>query len=76
MQHAKDNHDPEDRQTLERLLRKEFIDPNVGTSEACEREFAMVLDKFLTELSDFLYRHGVSAKAHITIWLTSGTRDT
>jgi hypothetical protein len=53
-------------QALERLLRKEFIDPNLGTSEEHER-VAMVLDKFLTELSDFQYRQGVFTKAHIWI---------
>jgi hypothetical protein len=46
MQYAKDNPDPEDRQALERLLQKEFINPNVGTSEEREREFTMVLDNF------------------------------
>jgi hypothetical protein len=59
MQYGKDN------QRL--LLRKEFIDPNVGTSEEREREFAMVLGKFLTESSDFQYGQGVFAKAHIWI---------
>ena len=44
MQYAKDNPDPEDCQALERLLRKEFIDPNIGTSAEREHEFAMVLD--------------------------------
>jgi hypothetical protein len=67
MQYAKDNPDPEDRQALERLLQKEFIDPNVGTSEERECEFATVLDKFLTELSDFQYQQVVFAKAHIWI---------
>ena len=69
MAHAKDknNYDPADRRACERLLRKIMVNPNITDAAERQKEEAIVIDTFYSELSDFQHHMGVFERPHIWI---------